>query len=313
MESHQTYISHQLITSNSVTSAVDLPVPRTPSPSLVVEPDHSNPKSSLAKRRSWGNNKLREAGRMEDSSGHPLHLDFDSNMSPRRGLGGNDPFFSSKLEHPIPHFTNDVYSDSRASTSFASLSYGNLEDDTEDEAHLTANMSRTGTATLLLEDDTSSIIPKTPEYSSDDLEIEGGSTPRARRRTVRYSHTPSPLKKTETTLKSVSKSLRRISLRVVNLANTEFEGHLRLGDGHEDGSNKRLASEDQEDDGPFQPDLSKVSPIRGRTLGFLGDKSKIRLALFQFLVYECVFLFYSPKYLIKNVLVDCTGGRNLLF
>jgi voltage-dependent calcium channel len=63
----------------------------------------------------------------------------------------------------------------------------------------------------------------------------------------------------------------RISLRVVNLANTGLEGHLRLGDGDEDADhNKRLASDDEEDDGPPQPNLKKVFPIRGRALGFLA-------------------------------------------
>lgn len=286
MEDHQKYISHQPTTPNSVTSAVDFPLPRTPSPSLAVEPDHSSRRSSLARRRSWGNNKLREAARAESSSAHPLHLDLDSSM-PQGGSvvdgGGNDSLLSN-LERPIPHYTNDDYSDPHVGTSRTSLMYGHFEDETEDDghreddqAHLTANMSRIGTDTLLLEDDASGTIPKTSEYSIDDPEIEGASTPRTRRRTLRYSLTPSPLKKTETAIKSVSNNLRRISLRVVNLANTELEGQLRLGDGDEDGDNKN-----EEDEGPPQP---KVSPIRGRALGFLGPKSKIRLALFKFLVY----------------------------
>jgi voltage-dependent calcium channel len=292
MEKH---VSHQLSTSKSITSAVDLPVPRTPSPSpspsLVVEPDYSSRRGSLAKRRSWGN-KLREAAAAESSSAHPLHLDFDANMSPQRGLAvGDDPFLSN-LERPIPHYIDDVYSDSRAGTSSASFIYGQFEHEAEDDghreddqAHLTANMSRIGVDT---EDDTSS---RTPEYSIDDPEIEGGSTPRTRKRIHRYSQTLSPLQKTETAIKSVSKSLRRISLRVVNLANTELEGQMRLGDGNEDEGNERL--EDEEDEEHHQPDLKKVFPIRGRALCFLGPKSKIRLALFKFLVHPCVLLSYS--------------------
>jgi hypothetical protein len=85
-----------------------------------------------------------------------------------------------------------------------------------------------------------------------------------------------------------------MSLRVVNLANTELEGHLRLGDGNEDGGNKKLSSS-EEDEGPPQPELKKVFPIRGRVLGFSGPESKIRLALFNFLVHPCVPLFYSSS------------------
>ena len=304
MENRQKYISHQPIPLNTFTSTVDLPSPRTPSPSLIVEHDHSNRRSSLTRRRSWGNNKLREAARAESSSVHPLHLDSDANMLPRRAIGsgggGNDPFLSNH-ERPIPQYTNDLYEDSHIGTSRASLMHGHfkheMEDDghrEDDEAHLTSNMSRTGTDTLLLEDDTSSTSPKTPDYGIDS-EIEGGSTPRTRRRTLRYSVTPSPLKKTETAIKSVSKNLKKMSLRVVNLANTELEGHLRLGDGNGDRGDKRVASEEESDEGPPQPELKKVFPIRGRALGFLGPDSKIRLALFHFLVHPCVLLFYSPS------------------
>jgi hypothetical protein len=297
MEIHQKYSPTP---SASFTSTIDQPTPRTPSPSLVVEPGHSSRKSSLTRRRSWGNNKLREAAaRAESSSVHPLHLDSDTNMSPRRGGGGgNDPFLSSS----IPQYTDDLYADSHVGTSSRqSLMLGHfkheLEDDghrEDDEAHLTSNMSRTGTDTLLLEDDADITGPTTPDYSIDP-EIEGGSTPRTRRRTVRYSVTPSPLKKTETAIKSVSKNLKKISLRVVNLANTELEGHLRLVDGNEEGVNKRLSLEDEEDEGPPPPELKKVFPIRGRALGFLGPESKIRLALFNFLVHPCVLFFYSPS------------------
>jgi voltage-dependent calcium channel len=304
---NQKHISHQPTPLNSFTSTIDLPTPRTPSPSLVVEPDISSQRSSLTRRRSWGNNKLREAARAESSSVHPLHLDLDASMSPLRAIGagggGNDPFLSNHdRDRPIPQYTNDLYSNSPVDNSRASLMHGHfkhemheIEDDghrEDDEAHLTSNMSRTGTDTLLLEDDISNPSAKTPEYSIDDPEIEGGSTPRTRRRTVRYSVTPSPLKKTETAIKSVSRNLKKMSLRVVNLANTELEGHLRLGDGDADGGNKRLASEDEEDEGDPQPE--KVFPIRGRALGFLGSESKIRLALFNFLVHPCVLLFYSP-------------------
>ena len=293
METHQKYISHQ---PTPLTSS-DLPTPRTPSPSLVIEPDLSSRRSSITRRRSWGNNKLREAAKAESSAVHPLHLDFDANMSTRRAIGGGSDPFLSNHELSIPQYTDDLYSDPHEGTSRASLMLGHfkheMEDDhrEDDEAHLTSNMSRIGTDTLLLEDDTANTSPQTPDYNLDP-EIEGGSTPRTRRRTVRYS--VSPLKKTETAIKSVSKNIKKMSLRVVNLANTELEGHLRLGDRNGD-EGKRRASEDEEDDGPPTPDLKKVFPIRGRALGFLGPESRIRLALFNFLVHPCVPLFYSPS------------------
>ncbi|KAG6896194.1 hypothetical protein C0992_009767 [Termitomyces sp. T32_za158] len=128
----------------------------------------------------------------------------------------------------------------------------------DDEAHLTSNVSRNGV-----------------EYGEADPEQSVALTPRSRRRTVRYSVTPSPLKKTGSAIKSMSQNLRRASVRVVNLASTGLESQLRLGDGEERGPD-----EDQ------IPDLTKELPIRGRTLGFLGTDSKLRVALFNFLVYS---------------------------
>lgn len=116
-------------------------------------------------------------------------------------------------------------------------------------------------------------------YSSDP-EHEG-ATSRSKRRTKRYSLSPSPLKLTGTAMKSMSKTMRRVSLRVVNLAGTGLAEQIRLGDGEE--TARRAPVDD--DDEPSRPDLSKSLPIRGRTLGFLGPDSKVRLWLFNFLVY----------------------------
>lgn len=173
----------------------------------------------------------------------------------------------------------DVYLDSMAGPSSASLMppRGHFEHEMEDghgeddEAHLTSSMLSAGMG------------DESPEgYSSGDPEYDGATTPGTRRRTLRYSMSPSPLKKTESAMKSVSKNLRRMSLRVVNLANTGLEGQLRLGDGEETARRKKGA---EDEDGPPAPNLKQALPIRGRTLGFLGPDSKLRLSLFNFLVH----------------------------
>jgi len=82
-------------------------------------------------------------------------------------------------------------------------------------------------------------------------------------------------------MKSVGRNIRRMSLRVVNLANTGLEGQLRLGDSDE--KTEKLLGDD--DDGPPVPDLRQVMLLRGRALGVFGPDSKVRLALFKFLVY----------------------------
>lgn len=173
-----------------------------------------------------------------------------------------------------------MYSNSIAGPSSASLmdrrrSDFGLDDGhrEDDEAHLTANMSHNGVTS-----------GNNGIYSVDDPENEGGATPRSKRKTVRYSVSPSPLKRTGTAVKTVTKSLRRMSLRVVNLANTGLEGQLRLNDDDDNGKGKS-PMRDNVDDGPPQPDLRKVLPIRGRTLCFFGPESRFRLALFNFLIH----------------------------
>lgn len=309
MENHDKFLHHSSSPSrtftNSATSGIDLSSsaagivsPAPPSPSL--EPSDS----TLARRRSWGN-RLREAGRQSSSSPDPVHFDLDApahtpsssrrpatnnSAGPAMPAQGDDPFYVLTDEHvrnhPYaidsarhygPRTGVDTYMSSvGAGPSMANLMPhpthfepelydGHREDD---EAHLTANMS---TAGMVHEG-----------YLTEDPESDGGATPRSGKRTVRYSISPSPLKKTESAMKSVTKNLRRMSLRVVNLANTGLEGQLRLGDGDDVGGKGKKA---EDSDGPPAPDLKQVLPIRGRTLGFLGPDSKVRLSLFNFLVH----------------------------
>ncbi|KAF9484619.1 high-affinity cell membrane calcium channel [Pholiota conissans] len=304
-------------TPNSATSAIDLAgsaagISAPPSPAL--EPSDS----TLARRRSWGS-RLRDANKAESSSQDPIQFDLNSpaqvQSSPRRlalasrsegsvGLSmAQDPFYVPTHERSVTNpyaidadrqygsrtAMSEVYSSSLVGPSLASLigqhrDRGHFEHEIEvddghredDEAHLTANMSHAG---MSMEDGSS-------DFSNVDPEGESGATPRSRRRTLRYSVSPSPLKKTETAMKTVSKSLRRMSLRVVNLANTGLEGQLRLRD--EDDKKSPMPNdedEDEDEDGPPRPDLKQALPIRGRTLGFLGPQSKTRLALFKFLVH----------------------------
>lgn len=187
-----------------------------------------------------------------------------------------------------------VYSNSQAGPSTASLitprEFGSEEGHREDdEAHLTANMSRNGTDERWEED-----------YSADPERM----TPRSRRRTVRYSVSPSPLKKTGTAIKSMSHNIRRASIRVVNLASAGLENQLRLGD---DDISRGKRSDDGDEE-PL-PDLTKALPIRGRTLGCLGPESKVRMALFNFLVYSYVSSLSWRSCTNKSL----TVGRNLLY
>lgn len=165
-----------------------------------------------------------------------------------------------------PYGGASTYRNSQAGQSSASLISSRGGEDSEgsrddDEARLTSNAS--GTAGW-------------PEDLSVDTERTGGLTPRTRQRTVRYSTSPSPLKRTGSAFKNMSKGIRRVSLRVVNLAGADDSVRLK------DEEDERKAGDDKEED---LPDLRKDLPIRGRTLGFFGPQSRIRLGLFHFLVH----------------------------
>jgi hypothetical protein len=75
-----------------------------------------------------------------------------------------------------------------------------------------------------------------------------------------------------------------MSLRVVNLAGSGLENQLKLRDGDDDPG-------DHEEDDNDLPDLSKVIPIRGWTLFFLGPDSRLRLWLYKMLVKPCGIFF----------------------
>ncbi|KIY44406.1 hypothetical protein FISHEDRAFT_51638 [Fistulina hepatica ATCC 64428] len=120
------------------------------------------------------------------------------------------------------------------------------------------------------------------------------TTTSTRRRTVRYDVSPSPLKRTSAAFKHVSRSLRRASLRVVNLAAPGMSGHTRL-QGNDGGDDGQGATDDDADDDMYPQPLHRSVPLRGRTLGFLTDKSRVRIALYHVLIHPwtepCILLF----------------------
>lgn len=277
--------------SNSSSSAIDLTgttagitYSTPPSPSLEAT------QGAFSRRRtSWGNR--------IDAGQDPLRFDLPqastSNTTPYTVT--DDPFFYPQTRSDDPWALNLAHSPSSSHTNVTtrygtppveeaySTSQGGpssaalippppLDLETDDEAGLTANMAHSRTDEERWGD-------------RDDTEGNAGVSPRSRRRTVRYSSSPSPLKKTGTAIKHVSKNLRRVSLRVVNLAGAGLESQIRLPD--DDNEGRRAKRDDDVDEFPL-PDLTQNLPIRGRTLGFLGPNSTVRLACFNFLVYPCV-------------------------
>ncbi|KAI0321538.1 Ion transport protein-domain-containing protein [Amylostereum chailletii] len=167
----------------------------------------------------------------------------------------------------------------------------------DDETHLTANMSQQPAG-------------DTGWPADVDAERISGATPRTRRRTLRYSATPSPMNRTGSTLRNVSKSLRRVSLRVVNLAGKGLDDHIRMSDSNdlmvENEKEGPVQDEDEDIKGDALPDLRKSLPIRGKALGILGPENRLRLAMFRFLVYPwtepaifCLIIFNAVVLIIQ--------------
>ncbi|KAF8646018.1 hypothetical protein AX16_007443 [Volvariella volvacea WC 439] len=190
---------------------------------------------------------------------------------------------------------------------------GDIRED--DEAHLTSNMSGVGFSPKRdhgIGSDDDSIGAGVPAHSLH----ANTRTPHSRFGTkspnsnyhsssytptsaaTRYNLSPSPLRKTGTVLKTMSASLRRISSRVANVAGAGLENQIRLLDPPvpEAGPSYQRKEDDREggaikeepktpQDGERIPDLRSRLPIRGRTLGFLGMESKLRLVLYKILVH----------------------------
>ncbi|KAG7087347.1 hypothetical protein E1B28_013323 [Marasmius oreades] len=227
----------------------------------------------------------------------------DQPFHPISSSDRDDPFDSSTDEHPhhysrFPglsrHYKSHSYSTAHSGPSTTSLLAGVIPNEMEgqredDEARLTTNMSRNPTEQAWRD--------------SADMEQGAGDLSRLRRRTVRtYSATPSPMKRTETVLKTVSNNLRRMSLRVVNLRGAGLENQIRLAD--DDGTESKGEEEDL-------PDLSKSMPIRGRTICCFGPNNRYRLALYQFLVHRWTEPSILFLIIVNAIVLTIQGARSL--
>ncbi|KAG0695689.1 Ion transport protein-domain-containing protein [Suillus ampliporus] len=195
----------------------------------------------------------------------------------------DDPFFSNTT---LAYNNNSIYDDlsytpaqaDPSSSSLISTPDSDLDSSKDgDEVHLNGNNSRWKSSA------------NGSWASANDLSIDsertGGATVPTRRRTLRYSTSPSPLKRTGSAFRVMSQHLRRASLRVVNLT-----GHtsMRIPDeDFDDGEYspaqevKETFEEEWNEDQVFV--TKKLTPLRGRTLGFLECSSSFRLRLYHLL------------------------------
>ncbi|KZV67749.1 hypothetical protein PENSPDRAFT_687890 [Peniophora sp. CONT] len=228
-------------------------------------------------------------------SGSPYVLDDDPFASADYGQTHAHAMYS----HPHPTQSAASLISSHRESSF---SVGTLDD--EGTTHLTGMDNSWRTA----DDDAEQSLRADVSHGTARSGIgtgsssgHGGGLSAQRRRTVRYSSAePGALQRTGSRLRNVSRSLRRVSLRVVNLAGMGLDDHIRIadvpdsprGDTFEKVSGQSPVDDDRErDDEKYSeeletlPDLRTSMPVRGRTLGFLGPQSSVRRAMYRLLVY----------------------------
>lgn len=282
----------------SSSSAIDL----TRTPSGIGSSGPSSPNLNASESRGNFPRRRTSWGRVETVQ-DPLRFDLDptsddpQTSTPRQGRSGwtlsEDPFTSPSDEDL--HFTYNTnvrtasYTEQPgpSSASLIGSTYTMPDSDSQredDEVHLTGNISRMGNSSAWGQRD--EIDPERSVPSS-----------RSGKAVGRYSMSPSPLKKTGTRLMAVSRGLRRASLRVVNLAGNNLDDHVRL-DEKDEPPNDEDEGTRHEGEEPL-PDLASSLPIRGRTLGFLGPSSPVRLAMYRLLVYQSVYAFSQIYHILS--------------
>ncbi len=137
------------------------------------------------------------------------------------------------------------------------------------------------------------------------LDQPAGAQPEHLRR--QYENSDSPLKKGGDALASAGRKLRRVSVRVVNLAGIDVPNRGASDSGGDSGQQRRegMKHSRARSDAwnripspppPMPPSMFVVSPdaeepappmgpLRGTTLGFLSSQSKLRLAMYNLLIW----------------------------
>lgn len=293
----------------SVSSAIDLPTGLGSASSEPQTPVSLSPsrEGSVSRRRlSWGRMERQNVEAFSD----PLRLNWGETTRVRQGdenaIVDDDPFEldppmtddfipsrSPRERYPMTRINGPSIS-SQASlvpsfrtTSTTSADFNDLDID-DDEARLTSFASTSAgqerSRSMHLDPSTASgvDIERTPDSRA------------SKRRSARYSLTPSPASR----LRSMTHTLRRVSVRVVNLAGRGLEDKvqpIRLPDDHDERGpvpeqmkrDERAKVEDEEEEEEL-PDMEARMPLRGRTLGLFDSSSSIRLTTYRFLTYTCV-------------------------
>ncbi|KAG1762972.1 hypothetical protein EDD22DRAFT_952697 [Suillus occidentalis] len=234
---------------------------------------------SVARRRtSWA--KL-DVGQDPLRPNPPLTMEASpSRTPPRPFIPDENPVYSPSngfFANTSTHNGNSIYNDLPYTAAQAGPSSASLmptpESDPDsskdgDDVHLTGTNSRWKYAN--------------GTWASADFNVDSecrvGATGPTRRRTLRYSS--SPLKRTGSAFRVMSKHLRHASLCIFNLSSHPLDNFIRLLDEDFDDGEYSPMQDSKE---PFEEQWNeeqvflsrKLTPLRGRTLGFLDSSSTL--------------------------------------
>jgi voltage-dependent calcium channel len=310
-------------TLSSSSSAIELvPTPAVIPPGSPALLPSADGRSSFARRRlSWGRaDAVQDPLRLE-SYQHSMNGSDGPSLSfrptPSAGpssqsapaiitLDDDDPFVDRHHHTVSNSFHPQVVTTEYDAEPFT---YANNPHARSSTTSLISSRRESGVSTSTLDDEallTSNIrhhdmTDKGGDWPADSEHLADSATPRARRRrSQHYTANLSPIDRSGSALKRISQSLRRVSWRVVNFAGTGLDDHIRLSGGHDDNPpdnpQRRPPPRDDDDDNdadrPLEPfvDLSKVLPVRGRTLGLFGPTSRVRRAMYDILIFPYVFV-----------------------
>ena len=240
----------------------------------------------------------------------------------------DDPFRPSIISHyddPDP-FTYSSNPYARTSTTSLISSSRREFSPTDDSTHLTPPLNTTNMNLNNKMQDPAADDDNSHDHhdwrTDSEQHMFGDDTPRTRRRLQqRYNAnlTPSSVQRSGTAIKRLSQGLRRISWRVVNFAGAGLDDHIRLPDDSDQvdvSRDGRRTSTDNEDDDsrsvePFADPGRKSLPLRGRTLCLFESTSRVRRAMYDFLIFPCVFYLHFTR--LSDDCAHTTGRQNLSF
>ena len=227
----------------------------------------------LSRRLSWNRGSNDGLPRMSFTDS-PTKIQFDLPHTPGAAHDFENPFEDDDLQQTRTERVAPYNFQQPSQTSLvADFHSTNTRGVADDEQHLT------GSSQAFWNDNDGSNA-----YVDEDEERRIGNVIKGRRQ----KYVGTPLRSGTlggNALRAMQRSLRRVSVRVVDLASSgsREQGAVKLPDDSDEGSSPPLKVEETVQ----QPQFGE---LRGRTLGYFTSQSRVRIAMYNILIFRCVSL-----------------------